>query len=378
MKKILVIFGTRPEAIKMAPVVAELKKKPRLFEVRICVTGQHREMLDQVLKFFDIMPDYDLNLMKFSQDLTDITQGVLIGVRDILRSWVPDKILVHGDTTTAFSASLAGFYEKISVAHIEAGLRTDNIYSPWPEEMNRRLVSVIASEHFAPTKQAKKNLICEGKFANSIFVTGNTVVDALLDAVAKIQENSVLQTAFHDLFPFLDEKLKLIIVTGHRRENFGEGFEQLCLALKTLSERDDVQILYPVHPNPKVQEPVYKMLGKCSRIHLVEPQDYLPFVYLMKRSFMIITDSGGIQEEAPTLGKPVIVARDTTERPEAVAAGTVKLVGANTENIVRETELLLDSPAAYDQMSGAYNPYGDGKAAKRITEILSKEMRGYT
>tara|TARA_B110000027_G_scaffold124534_1_gene141216 strand:- start:1653 stop:2786 length:1134 start_codon:yes stop_codon:yes gene_type:complete len=372
MNKIIVVFGTRPEAIKMVPVILALRKKLSC-EVKVCVTGQHRQMLDQVLSLFGITPDYDLNLMQTDQDLTDITRGVLEGLREILKTWKPDKILVHGDTTTTFSASLAGFYEKIAVVHIEAGLRTGNIYSPWPEEMNRRLTSVIASQHFSPTDQSRQNLLSEGIRADSIFVTGNTVVDTLLYAVAKIQENSGLYATFKDQFSFLDEQLKLILVTGHRRENFGEGFENLCWALKRLSERGDVQILYPVHLNPNVREPVYRILGECSGIYLVEPQDYLPFVYLMQKSFLIITDSGGIQEEAPSLGKPVLVTRNTTERPEAVVAGTVKLVGTDEKNIVKEVQLLLDSTTAYDKMSSTQNPYGDGHAAEKIVNILTRE-----
>ena len=353
----------------MIPVITALRKS-QCFEVRVCVTGQHRQMLDQVLNLYGITPYYDLSLMRHGQDLTDITRGVLKGMREIFKAWKPDQILVHGDTTTTFSASLAGFYEKIHVAHVEAGLRTGNIYSPWPEEMNRRLTSVIAAQHFAPTEQARQNLLRENIPADKIFVTGNTVVDALLDAVDKIQENSGLQAIFQDQFSFLDEKLKLILVTGHRRENFGEGFENLCLALKRLGEREDVQILYPVHLNPNVREPVYRILGGHSRIHLVEPQDYLPFVYIMKKSYLIITDSGGIQEEAPSLGKPLLVTRNTTERPEGIMAGVVKLVGTNTESIVREVQMLLDSPAAYNKMSCADNPYGDGHAAEKIVKIL--------
>jgi len=373
MKKILVIFGTRPEAIKMAPIIHELKINSRDFDLKVCVTGQHREMLDQVLDFFDIVPDYDLNLMQSAQDLTDITQGVLAGIRDILKSWRPDKILVHGDTTTTFSASLAAFYEKIAVAHIEAGLRTGDIYSPWPEEMNRHLTSVIATQHFAPTNISKQNLIAEGAPENTINVTGNTVVDALKTAVDKIHSRSELKTIFQEQFSFLDKELKLILVTGHRRENFGDGFEDLCIALEKLSKREDIQIVYPVHLNPNVQEPVYRILGKSTKVHLIEPQDYLQFVYLMDRAFLIITDSGGIQEEAPSLGKPVLVTRNTTERPEAVEAGTVKIVGTDVDCIVNETLLLLDSPIEYEKMVSAHNPYGDGQAAKRIVRILAEE-----
>lgn len=357
----------------MGPVVVALNKSGH-FEVKVCVTAQHRQMLDQVLDLFGIIPDYDLNLMRSGQDLTDITRGVLSGVREILQNWKPDQILVHGDTTTTFSASLAGFYEKIPVAHIEAGLRTGNIYSPWPEEMNRRLTSVIATQHFAPTERARENLLRESISSNKIHVTGNTVVDALLDAVAKIHESPGLQAKFREYFPFLDEKLKLVLVTGHRRESFGEGIEHLCLALKKLGSREDLQILYPVHPNPNVREPVYRILGGCPRIHLIEPQDYLPFVYLMERAFLIVTDSGGIQEEAPSLGKPVLVTRDTTERLEAIEAGTVKLVGTNADRIVGEVQMLLDNPAVYERMACTHNPYGDGHASERITKILTKEI----
>jgi UDP-N-acetylglucosamine 2-epimerase (non-hydrolysing) len=368
-KKILTVFGTRPEAIKMAPLIDRLGVHPNI-DSFICVTAQQRQMLDQVLDLFSIKPDYDLNMMRAGQSLTDITARVLEGLGEVIKVCRPDIILVHGDTTTTFAAALAAFYARIPVGHVEAGLRTGNIYSPWPEEMNRRLTSVIAAQHFAPTEQARQNLLRENIPADKIFVTGNTVVDALLDAVDKIQENSGLQAIFQDQFSFLDEKLKLILVTGHRRENFGEGFENLCLALKRLGEREDVQILYPVHLNPNVREPVYRILGGHSRIHLVEPQDYLPFVYIMKKSYLIITDSGGIQEEAPSLGKPLLVTRNTTERPEGIMAGVVKLVGTNTESIVREVQMLLDSPAAYNKMSCADNPYGDGHAAEKIVKIL--------
>jgi UDP-N-acetylglucosamine 2-epimerase (non-hydrolysing) len=373
VKRILVVFGTRPEAIKMSPVILALKKSGH-FEVKVCVTAQHRQMLDQVLGVFAIAPDYDLDLMRSEQDLTDITLGVLGGVREILKNWKPNQILVHGDTTTTFSASLAGFYEKIPVAHIEAGLRTGNIYSPWPEEINRRLTSVIATRHFAPTEWARENLLRESIPSNRIHVTGNTVVDALLDAVARIRESPASQAVFRSAFPFLDEKRKLVLVTGHRRESFGEGIEHLCRALKVLSDRQDLQILYPVHLNPNVREPVFRLLGGCPRIHLIEPQDYLPFVYLMERAFLIITDSGGIQEEAPSLGKPVLVTRDTTERPEGIEAGTVRLVGTDANRIVSEVRMLLDDSTAYNQMACAHNPYGDGHAAQRITEILINDI----
>ncbi|MFK8028111.1 MAG: non-hydrolyzing UDP-N-acetylglucosamine 2-epimerase, partial [Gammaproteobacteria bacterium] len=362
---------TRPEAIKMAPIITALRARPECFELKVCVTAQHREMLDQVLNFFEIVPDYDLNLMSSGQDLTDITVNVLAGVRDILKLWKPDKVLVHGDTTTTLSASLAAFYEQVTVAHIEAGLRTGNIYSPWPEEMNRNLTSVISTQHFAPTENARKNLLSEGVSDDVVYVTGNTVVDALQIATTKIQMNSELQGLFKAKFSFLDEKLKLILVTGHRRENLGKGFEDLCMSLKKLGEREDVQIVYPVHLNPNVQEPVYRILAECSRIHLIDPQDYLPFVYLMDKAYLIITDSGGIQEEAPSLGKPVLLTRNTTERPEAVEMGTVRLVGTNTQRIVDEAVVLLDNHAEYEHMVSVNNPYGDGQAAEKIVKILA-------
>ena len=369
MKRILITFGTRPEAIKMAPVVAALQND-RSFDVRVCVTGQHRQMLDQVLELFAIRPVFDLNLMKPGQDLTDITSNVLLGMREVLREWRPDCMLVHGDTTTTFAAALAAFYEKIAVGHVEAGLRTGNIYSPWPEEMNRRLASAITSHHFAPTELARDNLLREGVPVAAVHITGNTVIDALLEVVARIKGESSLLRSMSTQFSFLDPEKKLILVTGHRRENFGTGFERICRALRKLGERDDVQIIYPVHLNPNVQEPVRRILGETPRVHLIEPLDYLPFVYLMDRSYLIITDSGGVQEEAPSLGKPVLVMRDTTERPEAVEAGTVKLVGTDEVCIVREAANLLNDPVSYERMSLAHNPYGDGRAGQRIAEIL--------
>jgi UDP-N-acetylglucosamine 2-epimerase (non-hydrolysing) len=375
MKKILVIFGTRPEAIKMAPIVALLQKHQDV-EVKVCVTAQHRQMLDQVLSLFNIVPDYDLNLMKTDQDLTDITRGVLEGLKNVFVSWRPNLLLVHGDTTTTFSASLAGFYEKIPVAHVEAGLRTGDLHSPWPEEMNRRFTSMLSKWHFAPTNKARENLLAENILNNTIYVTGNTVVDALNDAVKKISDDVSLQSVFLNKFSFLDDTLKTILVTGHRRENFGEGFENLCMALKKLSERDDLQIVYPVHLNPNVQEPAYRLLQECKRVHLIEPQEYLPFVYLMDKSFFIITDSGGMQEEAPSLNKPVLVTRKTTERPEAVEAGSVKLVGTDVNSIISASETLLDDPIKYEQMASTKNPYGDGQAAKRIATILAEIYLG--
>jgi UDP-N-acetylglucosamine 2-epimerase (non-hydrolysing) len=369
INKILIVFGTRPEAIKMAPVVAVLKASPQ-WDVKVCVTAQHREMLDQVLGLFNIVPDFDFDLMKPGQDLTDITSNVLIGLRGVFRQWTPDMVFVHGDTTTAMAASLAAFYAKIPVAHVEAGLRTNDISSPWPEEMNRRMVGRIASLHFAPTEIARANLLAEGSLDKKIFVTGNTVIDALLNVVKRINTDAALKQQLHNRFSFVRENKRLILVTGHRRENFGQGFEGICKALRTIAERDDVEILYPVHLNPNVQEPVHRILGNCENIHLIEPQDYLPFVYLMSRAFIILTDSGGIQEEAPSLGKPVLVMRDTTERPEAVSAGTVKLVGTDPECIVATVCQLLTQPETYDAMAFAHNPYGDGKASHRIAEAL--------
>lgn len=372
--KVLSVFGTRPEAIKMAPVVRELAQADGI-EARVCVTAQHREMLDQVLRLFDIRPDYDLNLMKAGQGLTDITCGILTGLRDVLREFKPDRLLVHGDTTTTFAASMAAYYERIPVGHVEAGLRSGDNYSPWPEEVNRRVTSVIADLHFAPTPAAKRNLLNEGAAADSIVITGNTVIDALGGVVEQIETDTALGASLAAKFPFLDASRRMILITGHRRENFGAGFEQICHALQQLAERDDVQLVYPVHLNPNVREPVNRILGGCERVHLIEPQDYLPFVYLMKRSHVIVTDSGGVQEEAPSLGKPVLVMRNTTERPEAVEAGTVKLVGTDTETIVDETIRLLDDESAYQSMSRAHNPYGDGLAARRIAaEIVRRNL----
>lgn len=369
MLKILSVFGTRPEAIKMAPVVKALSRQPG-FESKVCVTAQHRQMLDQVLTLFGIVPDFDLDLMQPGQDLTDITANVLSGMKRVLKEWRPDLILVHGDTTTTFAASLAAYYEKIPVGHVEAGLRTGNIYSPWPEEMNRRLTGAISARHFAPTERARQNLLAEGVSASQIHVTGNTVIDALLQVVERVSHDVSLKAEFAVQFPFLDDSKKLILVTGHRRENFGDGFENICTALKTLGQRSDVQIIYPVHLNPNVQEPVRRILSDCPQVQLIAPLDYLPFVYLMSRSYLIITDSGGVQEEAPSLGKPVLVMRDTTERPEAVEAGTVRLVGTDADRIVAEANELLDNDLMYQAMSQAHNPYGDGSAAIRIVEIL--------
>jgi UDP-N-acetylglucosamine 2-epimerase (non-hydrolysing) len=369
--KISVIFGTRPEAIKLAPVILALKADGH-FECRVCVTAQHREMLDQVLEVFEIAPDYDLNLMKSDQTLADLTARAIKAIDGWLKKEKPDLVLVQGDTTTVFCAALAAFYNRIPVGHVEAGLRTHNLYSPWPEEANRLLTSHLATIHFAPTETSRQNLLHEGIPENIIHVTGNTVIDALLSVIERIKQDSNLEWFLANQFSFLDPGRKLILVTGHRRENFGDGFERICQALKTLGEREDVQIVYPVHLNPHVQEPVKRMLGSSPRIHLIDPLGYLPFVYLMNRSYLILTDSGGVQEEAPSLGKPVLVMRETTERPEAVDAGTVKLVGTNPALIYSEAESLLNSTEVYEAMSKAHNPYGDGKAAQRIIDYLIK------
>jgi UDP-N-acetylglucosamine 2-epimerase (non-hydrolysing) len=367
--KVLTVFGTRPEAIKMAPVVKALAADPA-FEAKVCVTAQHRQMLDQVLDIFSIKPNFDLNLMKPGQDLSDITSNVLLGMRDVYQQWLPDIVLVHGDTTTTLAASLSAYYARIKVGHVEAGLRTGNKYSPWPEEMNRRLTGAITDLHFAPTEKARANLLGEGTAADTIHITGNTVIDALLDVVERVRTDAGLRSRFEAQFNFINPAKRLILVTGHRRENFGTGFENICQALAKIAQRGDVQVVYPVHLNPNVQEPVRRILSGVADVHLIEPQDYLPFVYLMDRSTMLITDSGGVQEEAPSLGKPVLVMRDTTERPEAVDAGTVKLVGTDSAAIVSEANRLLDDPAAYEVMARAHNPYGDGRAANRILETL--------
>lgn len=372
--RILLAFGTRPEAIKLAPVVKALRGAGT-FEVRVCVTAQHRQMLDQVLDLFVIAPDVDLDVMQPGQDLTDLTARVLVGMRKVLRDWRPDLLLVQGDTTTTFAASLAAHYEKIAVGHVEAGLRTGNLYAPWPEEMNRRLTTVLAALHFAPTPWARDNLLREGVAAEVVHVTGNTVIDALLEVVVRSEADPALRAGLERQFGFLQPGRKWVLVTGHRRESFGPGFERICQALRGLGEREDVEIVYPVHLNPNVQEPVRRVLGACPRIHLIEPLDYLPFVYLMSRAYLIVTDSGGIQEEAPSLGKPVLVMRETTERPEAVAAGTAKLVGTDRERIVGEAARLLDDAAAYQAMAQAHNPYGDGQAAERIAAVCGRWLQ---
>jgi len=371
IKKVLLVFGTRPEAIKMAPLVLELKSRKEL-NVEVCVTAQHREMLDQVLDLFELKPDYDLNLMQPGQDLYDITTKALLGLKGVLETCKPDLVLVHGDTTTTFASSLAAFCQRIPVGHVEAGLRTGNIYSPWPEEMNRKLTGSLTKFHFAPTTKAQNNLFLENVDAADVFVTGNTVIDALVQVEKRIGTDKALNSKLSAQFDFLDPSKKLILVTGHRRESFGDGFENICQALSTLAQQPDVQVLYPMHLNPNVREPVNRILHNVENVFLIEPQEYLPFVYLMSRAYIILTDSGGVQEEAPSLGKPVLVMRDTTERPEAVDAGTVKLVGTDYDCIVNESMALLTDKQAYEKMSFAHNPYGDGKASKRIADIILK------
>ncbi|MFC5078918.1 UDP-N-acetylglucosamine 2-epimerase [Vibrio thalassae] len=370
-KKVLTVFGTRPEAIKMAPLVHALAADER-FEAKCCVTAQHREMLDQVLELFEITPDYDLNLMKAGQTLNDVTARIVQELKTVLQEFKPDVVLVHGDTATTFAASLAAYYEQIEVGHVEAGLRTGNIYSPWPEEANRRLTGVLTKYHFAPTETSKENLLRENFTPDDIYVTGNTVIDALLMVKDKIESDSDLNATLAAQFPFLDDSKKLILVTGHRRESFGGGFERICEALAiTAKAHPDTQILYPMHLNPNVRGPVNRVLKGIENIHLIEPQQYLPFIYLMSRAHIILTDSGGIQEEAPSLGKPVLVMRDTTERPEAVEAGTVKLVGTDVGRIISHLNELLSNKTAYQTMSFSHNPYGDGKACERICNNLA-------
>ena len=381
-KKIMLVFGTRPEAIKMAPLVKEFLRYPEKFETVVCVTGQHREMLDQVLRIFDIQPDYDLNIMKKGQDLYDVTARVLVGMRNVLRKVLPDVVLVHGDTTTSTAAALAAFYQQIPVGHIEAGLRTHDIYSPWPEEMNRQITSRIATYHFSPTPLSKQNLLAEGIKEEQIVVTGNTVIDALYRVVDHIKKNlkldaeleSLLKQAGYDVTR-LKEGKKLVLITGHRRENFGEGFVHICTAIKDLTKKyPDVDFVYPMHLNPNVRKPIHEVfednLSGLGNMFFIEPLEYLSFVYLMEKSNIVLTDSGGIQEEAPGLGKPVLVMRDTTERPEALEAGTVKLVGTSYDKIVNEVSALLENQDYYNKMSKAINPYGDGKACGRICTAL--------
>lgn len=402
MKKILLVFGTRPEAIKMAPLVKKLQSMPEDFQTIVCVTGQHREMLDQVLQIFDITPDYDLNIMKQGQDLYDVTSRVLLGMRDVLKEVQPNVVLVHGDTTTSTAAALAAFYQQIPVGHVEAGLRTGNIYSPWPEEMNRLITGRIATYHFSPTPLSKQNLLKENVSENNILVTGNTVIDALHIVVDRLKNDEALQreqeqillNAGYDVSRLshqsstIDNNIqtgrRLVLITGHRRENFGDGFIRMCTAMKDLSEKyPDVDFVYPMHLNPNVRKPIAEVFkgldslsmgegwGEAHNFFFIEPLQYLEFVYLMEKSTIVLTDSGGIQEEAPGLGKPVLVMRDTTERPEALDAGTVKLVGTNYDLIVNEVSTLLDNPTAYEKMSKAVNPYGDGKACERIAQFLN-------
>ncbi|MEV9616097.1 non-hydrolyzing UDP-N-acetylglucosamine 2-epimerase [Aliarcobacter butzleri] len=375
MKKVLLIFGTRPEAIKMAPLVKEFEKHSDIIS-KVCVTAQHREMLDQVLEIFDIKPDFDLNIMKNGQDLYDITSRVLIGLRDVFCEFKPDIVLVHGDTTTCISASLAAFYGRIKVGHIEAGLRTGDIYSPWPEEANRQITGVLTNYHFAPTSTSKENLLKENKKLDNIIVTGNTVIDALFLALDKIENNKDLKSKVINSINSqykLNVNRKIVLVTGHRRENFGNGFINICEALKTIAlNNPNIDIVYPVHLNPNVQKPVKDILSNTSNVYLINPLQYEQFIYMMNKSYFIITDSGGVQEEAPSLGKPVLVMRNTTERPEAVKAGTVKLVGTNKESIIKEAQKLLDDKVEYERMSKAHNPYGDGNACKKIVNFIKE------
>ena len=374
MKKVLLVFGTRPEAIKMAPLVKAFEKETSIIS-KVCVTAQHREMLDQVLELFDIKPDYDLNLMKPGQDLYDITSNVLLGLKDVLSDFKPDIVLVHGDTTTTSAASLSAFYQQIKVGHVEAGLRTHDIYSPFPEEVNRQITGVLASYHFAPTTTSQNNLLKENKDPKNIIVTGNTVIDALFLALEKIKNDKDLEAKIKNQILNLNYEIKddkkIILVTGHRRENHGQGFINICEALKTIAiNNPEIDIVYPVHLNPNVQKPVKEILSNISNVYLIEPLQYEQFIYLMDKSYFIITDSGGVQEEAPSLGKPVLVMRDTTERPEAVEAETVKLVGTHTQTIIKEAQALLDEESEYEKMSKAHNPYGDGKACERIVEFI--------
>ena len=382
MKKVMLVFGTRPEAIKMAPLVKEFQKQPNRVETVVCVTGQHREMLDQVLKIFDIKPDYDLNIMKQGQDLYDVTARVLTGMRDVLKEVKPDVVLVHGDTTTSTAAALAAFYQQIPVGHVEAGLRTHNIYSPWPEEMNRLLTGRLATYHFSPTPLSRNNLIKESVDDRNIIITGNTVIDALYWVVDKIKNNKELDNELEDILSKagydvnrLNNGKKLVLITGHRRENFGDGFINMCTAIKDLTVKyPDLDFVYPMHLNPNVRKPIHEVFGEnlsgLKNMFFIEPLEYLSFVYLMEKSSIVLTDSGGIQEEAPGLGKPVLVMRDTTERPEALDAGTVKLVGTDYNKIVNEVSSLIDDKAAYEKMSKAVNPYGDGLACGRIVNAL--------
>lgn len=377
-KKVLLAFGTRPEAIKMAPLIKEIQNQPDFFDIKVCVTAQHRQMLDQVLKIFEITPDYDLDIMQNRQDLYEVTSKVLLGLRDVFASYCPDAVLVQGDTTTALAASLAAFYQKIPVGHVEAGLRTYDMYSPWPEEINRQLVTRIAKNHFAPTPNAKENLIKEGVIPENIYITGNTVIDALLMTKERIYASCDLKRELHlniKNFGYEIGSRNYILVTGHRRENFGQSFLDICSALKVLAGNNpQIDIVYPVHLNPNVRKPVNDILSGIPNVYITSPLDYESFVYLMSNCYLILTDSGGIQEEAPSLGKPVLVMRNTTERPEAIAAGTVKLVGTDTAKIVLETQTLLENQDEYHKMALSHNPYGDGKASIKIMEVLKNQL----
>jgi UDP-N-acetylglucosamine 2-epimerase (non-hydrolysing) len=378
MKKILLVFGTRPEAIKMAPLVLAFQKYSNVIESKVCVTAQHREMLDQVLDIFEIQPDYDLNIMKPGQDLYDVSSNILLGMKEVLNDYQPDVVLVHGDTATTFATSLSAFYQKIPVGHVEAGLRTGDIYSPWPEEANRKLTGTLTKYHFAPTQTSKDNLVKENINTSNIYITGNTVIDALLWVLEKIENTQSLQQELSQKimtqFSAFNSDNKFVLITGHRRENFGQGFLDMCSGIKTLAEsHPEVNFVYPVHLNPNVQKPVMQLLSGIKNVYLIDPLDYEPFVFLMSKCYLILTDSGGIQEEAPSLGKPVLVMRDTTERPEAVEAGTVKLVGTHTENIINEVNTLLEDKSEYIRMSKAHNPYGDGEACDKIIKILLEE-----
>ena len=379
-KKVLLVFGTRPEAIKMAPLVKEFQKDTINFETKVCVTAQHREMLDQVLDLFDIIPDYDLNLMKPGQDLYDITANVLLGMKDVLSDFKPDVVLVHGDTTTTSATSLSAFYQQIKIGHVEAGLRTGDLLSPWPEEANRQITGVLANYHFAPTTTSENNLLKESKDSKNVIVTGNTVIDALFLALDKIKSNQDLENQIANYIEscfnnskFKIQNSKFILVTGHRRENHGQGFINICRALRELAVNNpELDIVYPVHLNPNVQKPVKELLSDIDNVYLIEPLQYEQFIYMMDKSYFIITDSGGVQEEAPSLGKPVLVMRDTTERPEALEAGTVKLVGTDTKLIIKEAQKLLDDKMEYEKMSKAHNPYGDGKACEKIVKFIKE------
>jgi len=381
IQKILIVFGTRPEAIKMAPLVKKFQEDSELFDLKVCVTAQHREMLDQVLELFEIEPDYDLNIMKSGQDLYDVTSNVLLGMREVLAEFKPDVVFVHGDTSTTSSTALAAFYQQIKVAHVEAGLRTGDIYSPWPEEANRQITGVLSNYHFAPTTTSQENLLRENKDPKFILVTGNTVIDALYLALDKIKSNRTLKESIVSSIEdeiadenFRLESSKFILVTGHRRENHGQGFINICKALKSIAlNNPNVDIVYPVHLNPNVQKPVNELLSDVENIYLIKPMQYEAFIYMMDKSYFIITDSGGVQEEAPSLGKPVLVMRDTTERPEALEAGTVKLVGTDTDLIVQESEKLLNDKEAYSLMSKAHNPYGDGTSCEQIVNFFRKQ-----